>query len=249
MPSIPKKNNSSSEYDVTWVKADVAVRSVIARSVNRSLESNLTKDALSTATRERIEIEKMIAHVRQRVADAAVSSRGWTWHLLKVLDWDSADAEALDEKDVNVDHRAIDKKWKAEEQRLRAAVLSYKRALPDLLWSAQCFDDFPPIKFPEDIYRGLDVLERALDYRVRRSANWRLVKSIHGRVRRYDHLRAAAMHMLVVIHDLGGRGEHAKLAKFIVDRNAQVSPRPPCPRFARDDPYDNARKIRSRAGL
>jgi hypothetical protein len=56
------------------------------------------------------------------------------------------------------------------------------------------------------------------------------------------------MHMLVVIHELGGRSEHVRLAQFVVKTNSEMTPRP-CPRVARDDPYDNIRKIRSRSGL
>jgi len=152
--STTRTQNPSDEHNQAWPRADLAAKSALARAVDRSLRPNLSNEARNAATRAIFEIGKMIAHVRRCVAAAIASSRhmqGWTWHLLHVLDWDSIDVDALEGKGTNIDHRTIDREWNAAERRLRSAVAAYRQALPDLLWSAQCFDGAPLTAFPTDV--------------------------------------------------------------------------------------------------
>jgi len=238
-------------------KVEAAISAVYLAAVKLVLKRGQTKDEVFAGQRAQTEILEMAARLRREVA---ASGKGWTWHLLTVLDWDGHDvaqneAEGvrlrLTDETKKLDHAAIDRKWKAQITRLRAAVAAYKAALPDLLWSAQCFEGGPPIQFPDDIENGLENLERALAWHEQRTATWKLVKGIHGKVRRYDHVRAAALRILIHVHELGGRDEKSRLAKFIMDANDRT-PRP-CPRFvdAGDGAgaYDNVRKILNHTGL
>jgi hypothetical protein len=245
------------QQDLDPAKVAAARLDLFRRVFAYATRPGMTDAQRNAASRAQFEIQDMLARVQREVAK---TGRGWTWHLLAVLDWDSRDIEANEKQRprllvaaaVPIDHRALDRKWKRDFDVLRRALSAYEASLPLLAESARnCFAG-TPVRFPDDAHRGLRVLKCALEWHAARSATWSRVRSMHGKVRRYDHVRAAAMRMLIHLHDLAGRNEKARLADFIVATNERCSPRP-CRRFAGAGDgagaHTNVRKILSRARL
>ena len=225
---------------------DAAIKELLAATVDRVLEAGLTHKQVNARSREQAEIQQMLARLRSEVAK---SGRGWTWHLLRVLDWDALDLFANEGAMTATQRRTWERRWRARGRRLSAASAAFEAAFDDLTWFAQRHEGRPAqAKMIDVVASGRSVVRQAADTFRKLNRQLAQLSKIHGRVRRYEHVRAAALRILLAIKRFEGSGALAKLASFIEDANETLKPRP-CPMFADDGAYDRVRQILSRSGL
>lgn len=215
----------------------LARRMVLERTIDLVLEADCSNRSL----REQCEIQEMFSCVLREMAD---SGRDSTWHLLRVLDWDGREL-AMNENTESVrlrltpgavepiDHAATDHEWRRQKTNVAQAINSVMDSL----------EIVPAGEIPT-ILSALHVLHEVHEWCIQRELAWEDIRRMHGRVRRSEHVKGAALRTLMVINSID---KPAKLAQFIVDANER-RPRP-CPVFARDDVHENVRQILSRSKL
>jgi hypothetical protein len=168
-----------------------------------------------------------------------------TWHILRVLDWDA--------DDIREAERTSTRRWKplgdavaqlpydvngaraartTALRRLRRALSAFESAVPDLDAAAACYSGLVSSTFNEDVRRGRAVLELAISDLEQVENAHRSVDEL-DRNRKTEHVRAAAMRILIDMHRFPARNAAARLAELVVNRNANRNP--PCPQLAESD--------------
>lgn len=260
-----RKNRSRAGLKVTPVAqrnaTDGETEATFKRALQRFLDRRAPDVTAATAnrmTREIIEVREAFGRVR---ADASANRRGWTWNVLHVLDWHSEDVE-LNEvtrkplgvasdaqkamtKEMPASRTAHDRARVARGKRLRALSAAYADARPDLDWAIGRLGALAP-RFPATTEMMADLIDRSLEDHESVELGIRAIGRIHGKVRRVEHVKVAAMLVLSEIHGLGGPTEAAQIARYI----GQVFKTPhPCPAFAEVASDEHIRKMWSRCGL
>jgi hypothetical protein len=242
-------NRRTSRFGDDPDKIEAAIRLVNERLLDLGVKPGLSDDERNAVFRAQTEIREMFSRVRREVKE---NKRGWTWHLLNVLEWGSNEiwdneSEGLRLRLALEDDRSpgeVAREWKARRRRLRSAMKSYQAALPDLEWAARRVRVLTGETFRDDVLRGGRALLLAIDEVDNTDRGVKVVSSIHAKRRGYRHVHAAAMRMLIQLHGMAGKNEQSALAAFIDDTNDEMRPQP-CPRFARDVTHDKVRKALS----
>jgi len=204
------------------------------------------------------ELREIIEAFRRVHDDAAANGNGWDWNLLHMLDWDGGTVEVnerryrprlLVENHATTGGQALAKQEQqadelaARGKRLRALRDAHAAAQPDLDWAMRRSGESGFVFAAANV--GMtDLIDRALEDHESTVIGIRAIGQIHGRVRRVEHVKVAAMLVLGKLHGINGA---AALAKLIRDGNANECA--PCPTFAEHAGDETIRKMFSRCGL
>lgn len=232
------------------------------QALNHSLRAKQTDEEAQASCRILLELRRMLAVVER---EKATMGRSWTWHLLATLDWENEDDGPTetglmlglhdDERPIG-DASEFRAELLAREKRLKAALRAFEIAMPDLLRSPEPYrgpptfldEGWAPISFPADVYRALDLIDRALQHcEMTQTASRILARIPRGR----NELRAAALRMIKAMHQLDSDAALARL----VDRNVEgttIGGRfvpAPCPVFAASETSEKIRQVFARSAM
>jgi hypothetical protein len=204
--------------------------------VERTTVPGINGAARRRLQREQVEVFEMIARLRDDIRE---NRRGWTWNLLHVLDWYGATVEEnegryrprrfLPEPAVPYDVKKGRAERRARRGRLVALERALERAMPDLEWVVSRDRRTRAVRLAQ-IADARDIAAYALEQAQQHDLAHAAIAKIHGKVRRVDHVRGAALRILAELHDAEGPVKLSRLIEHHSDASAP-SPRP-CPGFA-----------------
>ena len=223
---------------------DRAQRAATRRFVMRPLSASATNDEVNRQLRESIEIGEMFQRVRRDAA--AANGRGWTWHLLQVLDWTGNDVEVNERlfrrslwehegrsaSQVAKEQREADEARRARAVRLQGLQDAFDHARPDLQWGAvQNVTDGARCAVLADLESQLSQFQGLLhEVIAAHAAHERLVAELdglHGRNRRVAHVKGAALVALAELHGLSEESAwKARVADLVVAKNTALKSDP-----------------------
>jgi hypothetical protein len=223
------------------------------RMLVRPLREPVTREALNRSSRETIEIAEMFQRVQR---DAAKNARGWTWNLLHVLDWTGHNVEVNERAfrgslsklrpktslQIAAECREQDEARKARGRRLLTLRDAFAAAAADMRWGfLQNVCDELHEAASGELNDHMDTFARligsALAAHEQLERGIAQIDELHGRNRRVEHVKAAALVALAELHLLAGSDWKARVADLVDSRNYvdpnDVEPNvPPCPGFA-----------------
>lgn len=245
---------------------DVAIEVAFRRATERFMRRTPASGEAATLNaradrmlREFFEVGEAFQRVR---AEAGDNSRGWDWNLLRVLDWQGDDVgdnerryrprlfierSGGDRDTETASRKQQDRERGARGKRLRALLDAYSKAQSDLEWVMRRSGSHAP-EFATVNLAMADLINQAIREHESVEAGIRAIGRIHGKVRRTEHVRVAAILVLSELHRFTGAQWKAEVATFIANRNDQLRPHP-CPKFAGDDPLAKIHTMTSRCGL
>lgn len=236
----------------TQAQIDSAISALNRWSIDRMLVSGMNNEQANTRRRECVEICEMVDRIR---TDANKNGHGWKWNILRVLDWDNRTLEVNEskfrrsfpipgERQTIAERKADDRLRKERRSKVAAASRAYEAACPHVEWAATRWDShlggLTTLAILDDFERGRAALAAAMEQVIALDDAYRKLSQIHGKVRRFHHVRAAAFVMLSDLEGLDGRSRSARLAAFIEKTNDELEPSP-CPEFAGSNAHEKVR--------